>query len=156
MLPAMDRIMSSFGIPVIVGSDNGQPYNSEEYHHFSKYMGFQQAKKIPLAPWVNGTAEHFMKNLGKLIDTSHEEKLNWKHEMFKFLQAYHATPRSMIGYAPAELRFNGRPYKTRLPVPQMKCLLVHQQQVKANYNTAKAKMKEQADKKAYVHWSSIK
>ena len=87
VLPAMDRIMSSFGIPVRVGSDNGPPYNSEEYRHFAKYMGFQQAKKIPLAPWANGTVEHFMKNLGKLIDTSHEEKLSSKHEMFKFLQA---------------------------------------------------------------------
>ena len=148
--------MSSFGIPVKVGNDNGPPYNSKEYCHFAKYMGLQRAKKIPLAPWANGTVEHFMKNLGKLIDTSHEEKLNWKHEMFKFLWAYCATPHSMTGYAPAELMFNGRPYKTRLPVPQMKCLLVHRQKVKANYNTAKAKMKEQADKKAYVHQSSIK
>ena len=156
VLPAMDRIMSSFGIPVKVGSDNGPPYNSEEYRHFANYMGFQQAKKIPLAPWANGTVEHIMKNLGKLIDTSHEKKLNWKHEMFKFLWAYHATPHSMTGYAPAELMFNGRRYKTRLPVPQMKCLLVHRQKVKVNDSTAQAKMKEQADKKAYVHQSCIK
>ena len=156
VLPAMDRIMSLFGIPVKVGSDNGPPYNSEEYCHSAKYMGFQRAKKIPLAPWANGTVEHFMKNLGKLIDTSHEEKLNWKHKMFKFLWAYRATPHSMTAYAPAELMFNRRPYKTCLPVPQMKCLLVHWQKVKANDNTAKAQMKEQADKKAYVHRSSIK
>ena len=156
VLPAMDRIMSSFGIPVKVGSDNGPPYNSEEYRHFANYMGFQRPKKIPFAPWANGTVEHFMKNLGKLIDTSHEEKLNWKHEMFKFLPAYRATPHSMKGYAPAELMFNGRPYKTRLPVPQTKCLLIHWKKVKANDNTTKAKMKEQADKKAYVHQSSIK
>ena len=66
------------------------------------------------------------------------------------------TPHSMTGYTLAELMFNRRPYKTHLPVPQTKCLLVHWQKVKANDNTAKAKMKEQADKKAYVHQSSIK
>ena len=98
VLPAMDRIMSSFGIPVKVGSDNGPLYNSEEYRHLAKYMGFQRAKKIPLASWANGTVEHLMKSLGKLIDTSHEKKLNWKHEMFKFLWAYYVTPHSMTGY----------------------------------------------------------
>ena len=101
-----------------------------------------------------------MENLGKLIHTSHEEnsKLNWKHEMFKFMWADHATPHSMTGYAPAdlELMFNGRPYKKRLPVPQTKCLLVHWQNIKGNDNTAKVKMKEQTDKKAYVHQSDKK
>ena len=45
-------------------SDNGTPYNSEQFKQYAKYMGFKHTKKIPYAPWANGTAENFMRNLG--------------------------------------------------------------------------------------------
>jgi hypothetical protein len=64
-------------------------------------MGFKHKKKIPYAPWANGTAENFMKNLGKLIETAQEEKLNWRQELHKFLRAYRATPHPMTKKSPA-------------------------------------------------------
>ena len=45
-------------------SDNGTPYNSEQFKQYAKYMGFKHTKKIPYTPWANGTAENFMRNLG--------------------------------------------------------------------------------------------
>ena len=67
-IPAFDKILSYFGIPTEIASDNGPPYNGHTFKQYAKYMGFKHTKKIPYAPWANGTAENFMKNLGKLIE----------------------------------------------------------------------------------------
>ena len=47
VIPALDRIMSAFGIPDKLGSDND---SGQEYHVFARYMGFQFDPVTPLAP----------------------------------------------------------------------------------------------------------
>ena len=74
VLPAMDRIMCMLGIPEYVVSDNGPPYNSDEY----RYTGFEHSPKIPLTPWTNGMVENFMDNMVKVLQTSQEQHFNWR------------------------------------------------------------------------------
>ena len=50
VIAAMDRIMSLYGVPEELGSDNGTPYQSEEMNKFAKYMGYRHNHKIPYAP----------------------------------------------------------------------------------------------------------
>ena len=123
MIPAMVIIMSNFGIPQELTSDNGSPYNSEAFKQFAHWMGFEHTKETPYTPWANGMAENFMKNLGKVMQTAEEEKLNWRQELQRFLRAYRATLHSMTHMSPAALLFNGRKYKTRLPTPSSKTVL---------------------------------
>ena len=58
----LDRIFSSMGIPDIVKSDNGPPFNSTD---FKKYLGFKHKKVTPYWPEANGEIENVMKPLGK-------------------------------------------------------------------------------------------
>lgn len=155
-IPALDKILSYFGIPSEITSDNGTPYNSEKFKQYAKYMGFTHTTKIPYTPWANGTAENFMKNLGKLIETAQEEKLNWRQELHKYLRAYRATPHPMTKMAPASLLFNGRKYKTRLPTPTNKTVLVYDKEVRQNDKFSKEMMKRRADSKHHVKTSDIK
>ena len=92
VIPAIDKILAAFGTPEILGSDNGPPFNSTEFANYAKKLGFKHRKITPLAPWVNGTAERFMKNLAKVVQIAHADKKNWRHELTKFLRAYRATP----------------------------------------------------------------
>ena len=154
-IPAMDRVLSSFGIPSEIGSDNGSPFNSEEYGKYGKYMGFKKTKKIPYAPWANGMVENFMKNLNKVIETANEEKRNWRQEMHKFLRAYRATPHTMTQKPPATLLFNGRKYKTRLPTPTTRTVLLYDKEVRQADNKSKALMKHRADSKGHVRTSNV-
>ena len=151
----MDRVLSSFGIPSEIGSDNGSPFNSEEYGKYAKYMGFKNTKKIPYAPWANGMVENFMKNLNKVIETANEEKRNWRQEMHKFLRAYRATPHTMTQKPPATLLFNGRKYKTRLPTPTTRTVLLYDKEVRQADNKSKALMKHRADSKGHVRTSKV-
>ena len=148
-IPAFDKILSYFGIPTEIASDNGPPYNGHTFKQYANYMGFKHTKKTPYAPWANGTAENFMKNLGKLIETAAEEKLNWRQELHRFLRAYRATPHPMTKKSPAALLFNGRKYKTRLPTPTNKTVLVFDNEVRQNDATSKQQMKDRADRKRH-------
>ena len=55
VIQALDRIMSAYGIPEELGSDNGPPYNSVELAKFAAYMGYEHNKKYPMhhgpMPW---------------------------------------------------------------------------------------------------------
>ncbi|CAB4003123.1 Transposon Ty3-I Gag-Pol poly [Paramuricea clavata] len=48
-IPVLDKVLSQFGIPTQITSDNGPPYNSEKFRQYAKYMGFEHKKKIPYA-----------------------------------------------------------------------------------------------------------
>ena len=65
IIPAMDMIMTNFSIPNKLGTDNGPPFNSQDFANFAKHMGFKHTTVTPYTPWENNMVEHFMRNLGK-------------------------------------------------------------------------------------------
>ena len=65
VIPKLDRIFLSMGIPDVVRSDNGPPFNSAEFKDFASYIGFKHRKLTPYWPEANGEVENFMKPLGK-------------------------------------------------------------------------------------------
>jgi hypothetical protein len=154
VIAAMDRVMSLYGIPQELGSDNGPPYQSAAMADFSKYMGYEHNHKLPYAPWANGLAENFMRNLKKLMMTCAIEKKNWRQQLQRFLRAYRATPHRSTGFAPATLLFNGRQYRTRLPTVKVQPSAFHEE-VQKNDLHAKEVLKKQSDGKAYVKPSEI-
>ena len=149
-IPALDKILSYFGIPTEITTDNGTPYNSKQFKQYAKYTGFTHTKKIPYTPWANGTAENFIENLGKLIETAQEEKLNWRQELHKVFRTYRATPHPMTKKSSASLVFNGTKYKTRLPIPTNKAVLVYDKEVRRNDKISKQMVKQRADSKQHV------
>lgn len=68
--PKLDKIFSAFGIPMVVKSDNGPPFNSAEFASFAEYLGFKQRKVTPHWPQANGEVERFMKTIKKMLRTA--------------------------------------------------------------------------------------
>ena len=48
MNPVFNKVMSVFGIPEVLKSDNGPPFNSEQLHSFATHMGFKHRKVTEL------------------------------------------------------------------------------------------------------------
>ena len=115
VIAAMEKMFAVHGIPDVVRTDNGPPFNSKAFKNFSKKVGFHTQKVTPLWPEANGQAEAFMKCLGKIVRTAHIERQDWKAAVDRFLLAYRATPHPSTGVAPAHLMFPGRRFKTLLP-----------------------------------------
>ena len=41
VLRKLDRTFSSLGIPLIIGNDNGPPFNGQDFLNFRTYLGFK-------------------------------------------------------------------------------------------------------------------
>ena len=98
VIPKLDVIFTRRGIPGVLKSDNGPPFNGHEFKHFSKYMGFKHRRITPYWHRANGEAERLLQTLEKSIRIAHPEGKDWKLELYEFLRqyrAYHLTPPTM-------------------------------------------------------------
>ena len=152
VIPRFDRVFSEYGIPNVLRTDNGPPFNGNDFRQFANELGFHHHKITPYWPRANGEVERYMKTIKRIIKAALLEKKNWKQEMYKFLRNYRATPHSTTGHAPATLLFS-RPMKTKLPELDKP---VENRNVELRDKLYKAKMKTYADNKAYVKPSDLK
>ena len=102
------------GVPSQVISDNGPPFQSNEFHRYMVAMGMQHTTYTPLWPQGNAEVEAFMKPLGKAIRTANVEGRPWRQELSKFLLTYRSTPHSTTKIPPAQLLYN-REIRGKLP-----------------------------------------
>lgn len=152
VIPAMDKLFSSRGIPDKLKSDNGTPFQSAEFAQFAEVLGFEHQKVTPYWPEANGGAENFMKNLGKVCRSAQVEGKPWRKELQKYLRNYRATPHSTTGIPPATA-LNGYPLKTKLPeiaVPG------DESKIDENDKIAKANMKRYAERRRNIRDSDLK
>ncbi|XP_046863350.1 uncharacterized protein K02A2.6-like [Xenia sp. Carnegie-2017] len=110
VIPCLDKILSDFGIPDTIRSDNGPPFNSKEFYEFSKYLGFKLRKVTPYWPRANGEVERLMHTIKKTIKAAIMEGKYWKQEIHRILRNYRATPHSSTKISPFMALF-GRPMK---------------------------------------------
>ena len=154
VIPKMDKTFASLGIPVSVSSDNGPPFNSQDFSDFSNYLGFCHERKTPLNPQANAEAEQFMRVLKKLYQISKLTGSNFKQEVYRFLRAYRATPHCTTKIAPADLMYPGRKFRTRLPIGVMPREHNFEELFQRDLEK-KLQMKGYADNKRYVKPSDI-
>ena len=114
VIPHLDKIFATHGVPEVIKTDGGPPFNGYQFKQYVKWLGVTHRVVSPEDPEANGLAEAFMKVLKKTWGTAHAEGKNPKQQMYSMLRQYRATPHCSTNQAPAEVLFN-RPYKTRLP-----------------------------------------
>ena len=156
VIPKLDRIFATHGIPTTVISDNGPPFDSAEIAKFMEVNGIHHRHITPYWPQANSEAESFMKPLLKAIQTAHAEGRNWRKELQKFLLNFRATPHLATSVSPAELLYNR---KIRVKLPSS----TDTQDVTVLRSTAlqcdakrKEKMKEYTDKRRGAKPSAVK
>ncbi|CAB3996481.1 Transposon Ty3-G Gag-Pol poly [Paramuricea clavata] len=151
----LERIFATHGIPKVLKSDNGPPFQSHEFSLYLKELGIKHKPSSPLWLQGNGQAENFMKPLVKAVKSAHHENKDWKREMFKFLLNYRATPHSTTGKSPSELLYN-RKIQTKLPQVTVENDSSLHQEVKERDERLKKNQKEYADSKRRVKCADIK
>ena len=152
VIPILDKVLSVFGFPKVVKSDNGSPFNSQSFADYASHCGFQHRKITPHYPQANAQAEAFNKPLITALRAAHLESKNWKQELYKYLRQYRATPHSSTGVTPFRLMFNRDPV-TRLPEIGSRSTnnsdenAANHDKAKKNDAIAKEKQKSNADKR---------
>ena len=153
-IPKLDRIFSSYGIPLQLKSDNGAPFNAKAFSDYCEFMGIQHNTITPLHPRANGLVENFNRMISKVVRTSSIERKCWKQELFKFLRNYRATPHITTGKGPADLLFQTRPYRVRLP--ELSQFQNDDSEIRTRDAKKKLQAKQYADRKSYVKKSIVK
>ncbi|KAK0135266.1 hypothetical protein N1851_028900 [Merluccius polli] len=153
VVPSMDSVFAMFGIPRVVRTDNGPPFNGSQFAQFASYMGFHHRKITPLWPQANATAERFMRTLGKIIRIAPMQGLPWKQQLNIFLREYRSTPHCTTGRSPAELMFQ-RPMNTKIP-SACRITIPTDSEVRKRDTEAKSKMKACSDNRRHATPSNI-
>lgn len=146
VIPKLDQLISTFGAPRVVKSDNGPPFNGEEFTKFACVLGFKHRKVTPVWARANGEVEIFVKTLKKCIKAAKVEGRNWRKELQAILRNYRTTPHATTGVAPAVLLLK-RPVRNQLPQPNHTYPVA--EILRERDSSQKLKMKAHADNKAY-------
>ena len=96
----MDRIFATHGIPRKIRTDNGPPFNGDEFKRYMEALGIEWRTSTPLWPQANGNTESIMKPIGKVIKTATLEGKNWRQELQRFLINYRSIPNATTKVPP--------------------------------------------------------
>ena len=99
------------GIPAIIYSDNGPPFNSHEFANFAIDYEFQQVTSSPEYPQSNGKVE----NAIKIAKTLLRKTTDSNGDVYQALLAWRNTPTGGMRSSPVQ-RFFGRRTRTGLPI----------------------------------------
>ena len=145
IIPALERIFATHGIPEVLKTDNGPPFKGHAFQ-FAKEKGFTHRKVTPTCPEANGHVEGFMKNLGKVARTAYSQGKDWRRELYVFSANYRATPHQSTGKSPYQLCMN-RTVRIKLPTIME---TTPDTEATQKDKDSKAKMKAYADQKRQV------
>ena len=155
LIPKFDRIFAVHGIPEVIKTDNGPPFNSDDFSRYLIALGIKHDPTTPVWPQANGEVERFNQPLGKVIQAALIEGRPWRQEIQRFLLQYRTTPHSVTKVAPCELLFN-RQVRGKLPVIERKIVVNKHKQARANEIEKQKYQKEYTDMRRNAKESDIK
>ena len=114
-IKALRTNFATHGLPVILVSDNGTAFTSEEFQEFTKRYGIRHVKSAPYHPASNGLAERAVQTFKEGMKRGTTADLGTR--LTRFLFQYQITPHTTTGISPAELLMGQRP---RCPLDLMR------------------------------------
>lgn len=111
----LENVFAREGFPKTIRSDNGPPFNGDEYKTYCAERGIETVFSTPLFPQQNGLVENYMKVVNKAMATAVNNGCCFKQELQAAINAHNAAAHSITGYPPEEVMM-GRKIKRRLPL----------------------------------------
>ena len=115
VIPKLDSTFARHGLLYKVVTDNGPPFQSNEFSRYMQMLDIKHEPSTPLWPQGNSDVESFMKPLGKAITIAKIENRPIRQELSRFLFSYRTTPHSTTGVPSSQLLFN-RKIRGKLPM----------------------------------------
>ncbi|XP_065058440.1 uncharacterized protein K02A2.6-like [Rhopilema esculentum] len=135
VIPKLDKMFATHGIPVAIKTDNGPPFSSEELRRYCNALNIKHEFSTPYWPQANGEVERFNQPLEKALQTAAIEGKVWRQELQRFLLQYRSTPHCTTKVAPSQLLFNR---KVRGKIPEITGRIVINKHKDARENEIKS------------------
>lgn len=115
-IKALNGIFSIWGFPEVIQSDNGPPFNSNDFSNHWTKRGIRHNKVVARAPWMNGMVERRNKGVIKALTAATQERKDWRQALQTHLDYYNnVRPHSTTLATPFEL-MTGRLFRGIFPV----------------------------------------
>ena len=114
-IPVLRMVFDTYGVPEVMESDNGPPFNSHKFEEYAREEGFKHRKVTPGWPEANGDVERCMQRIKKKtegIATLQDRPL--RDEVRRRNKPYRATVHPTTGATLNKLIF-GRELRGKLP-----------------------------------------
>ena len=100
--------IATHGVPKVVETDNGQPFNSHEFKQLANETGFIHKPVTRYHPKAEGQVENFNKLINKIATIAKQDHTNFHEATYDMLQAYRSKPHPATKSTPYELLMNRR------------------------------------------------
>lgn len=151
----LDAVFEKEGFPQNIKSDNGPPFNGEDYKQYCTERGINVIFSTPLYPQQNGLAESCMKLINKAMTAAASSGTNYVEELNAAVQAYNAAAHSITRVPPEEV-FMGRRIKRGLPLLRRGKVTFDDELLDTRDRESKIKSKEREDSKRGARKCRIK
>ncbi|XP_062715403.1 uncharacterized protein K02A2.6-like [Aedes albopictus] len=111
----LENIFEREGYPQNIKTDNGPPFNSEDYRAYCRERGINAIFSTPLFPQQNGLVEGYMKLVNKAMATSLSCGTSYIDELRAAVDAHNAAAHTVTKVPPEEVMM-GRKIRRRLPL----------------------------------------
>jgi hypothetical protein len=111
-IQSLRRMISRFGMPRIIHSDNGPPFTSAEFREWLKDNNIQSSLSAPYNPESNGIAERMVQSFKSGMKKIMVKEKSIMESLETFLFNYRTTPKAS-GKSPGEI-FLGRQINTKM------------------------------------------
>ncbi|XP_062703931.1 uncharacterized protein K02A2.6-like [Aedes albopictus] len=115
ILVVLEDIFDHEGFPIHIRTDNGPPFNGEDFSKYCAERGITNVFSTPLFPQQNGLAENCMKLINKAMATAVSVGTDYNDELHSAIKAHNSAAHSITKVPPEELMF-GRKIRRWLPL----------------------------------------
>jgi transposase InsO family protein len=152
--PVLEEIFGELGYPRSIRSDNGPPFNGEEWAAYCKTRGIDCEFSTPGHPQQNGLVERYMQLCNKAITMAVETGANCEEALKATMAAHNAVVQRTTRVAPEVLLF-GRRLRRRLPQMGPAGAPVDRARLREQDECEKSRTQERENRKRRAHPTSI-